>query len=109
MPSKENEIQFNDYRKFNKVSFIIYADLEFFIENINGYKDNSKHLLKTKVDEHIPSCFLISVKSSFKDRKNRHDVYRSKDCMKMFFQYIREHAIKTINFENKKLKLSAKE
>ena len=91
MPSKENEIsQFNEYQKFNKVSFINYADLEFFTENIDGYKNNSKYLFETKVDEHIPSGYLISTKSSFKNRENRRDVYGGKDYIKMFFEYLRE-------------------
>ena len=42
----------------------------------------------------------MSTISSFKDTKNKHDVYRGKDFMKMFMfcESLREHAIKVINF-----------
>ena len=42
---------------------------------------------------------------SFKSIENKHDVYRGKDCMKKNCEYLREHAIKIINFKKKKMKL----
>ena len=46
---------------------------------------------------------------SFKNIENKHDVYRGKYCMKKFCESIREHAMKTINFKKKKMKLLTKE
>ena len=40
--------------------------------------------------------------------ENKHDAYRSKDCMKMFYEFLIEHAMKIINFQ-KKMKLLTKE
>ena len=45
----------------------------------------------------------------FRSMKNRHDVYRGKDCMKKFCESLREHAMKIINLKNKKMKLLTKE
>ena len=43
MSSEENKIlQFNQYQKSDKAPFIIYADLEFIIEKIEGCKNNPK-------------------------------------------------------------------
>ena len=42
---------------------------------------------------------------SFKSIENKHDVYRGKDCMKMFCKFLREHAIEIINFKKKKKKV----
>ena len=37
-------------------------------------------------------------------------MYRGKDCMKTFFEYLREHAMKLINLKKEnKMKLLAKE
>ena len=36
-------------------------------------------------------------------------MYRGKDCMKKFFEYLREHAMKINNFKKKKMKLLTKE
>ena len=48
----------------------------------------------------------MSTISSFKDR---HDVYRGRDCIRKFFESLIEHAIKIINFKKKKMNLLTKE
>ena len=35
-------------------------------------------------------------------------MYRGKDCMKKFYEFLKEHAMKIINFKKKKLKLLTK-
>ena len=51
----------------------------------------------------------MSTISSFRSIENKHDVYRGKDYMKKFCQFLREHAMKIINFKKKKIKLLTKE
>ena len=51
----------------------------------------------------------MSTISSFRSIENKHDVYRAKDCTKNFCEYVRKHAMKTINFKKKKTKLLMKE
>ena len=51
----------------------------------------------------------MSTISSFRIIENKHDVYRSKDFMKKFCEFFRQHAIKIIIYGNKKLKLLIKE
>ena len=51
--------------------------------------------------EHIQSDFLMSTTPSFKSIKNKHDAYRGKDCMKMFCESLRTHAMEIINFFKK--------
>ena len=51
----------------------------------------------------------MSTKFSFRSIENKHDVYRGKDCMKKLCEFLREHAIKIINFKKKKMKLLSKE
>ena len=47
--------------------------------------------------------------SSYKSIENKHDVYRGEDCMKKFSEFLREHAMKIINFkQKKKMKLLTK-
>ena len=47
----------------------------------------------------IPSEYMstMSTISSFKSIKSKHDVNRDKDCMKKFYESLRENAMKTIN------------
>ena len=46
--------------------------------------------------------FSMSTISLFRSIENKHDVYRRKDCIKNFCEFLREHAKKIINFNKKK-------
>ena len=87
---------------FYTVPFIIYADLDCLMEKVDESKNNPENTFTTKLSEHIPSCFLMSTTSSFKSIKNKHDVHRGKNRMKIFCQSLREHAMKIINVKIKK-------
>ena len=65
--------------------------------------------LYQKEGKHIPTGFSMSTISSFKSIENKHDVYRGKDCMKKFCEFLRKHAMKIINFKKKNMKLLTKE
>ena len=110
MSSDETKIfEFNQYQKSNKAPFIIYADLACIIEKIDGCKNNSENSSTAKVSEHIPSGFSMSTISSFRSIEDKHDEYRGKDFMKKFCEFLREHAMKIINFKKKKITLLTKE
>ena len=40
--------------------------------------------------------------SKFDGIKNKHNVYRDKNCIKKFCEYLREYAMEIINFERQK-------
>ena len=110
MSSEHTEIlEFNQHQKSDEALFVIYADLDSFIENIDGCKTNPEKSSTTKVREHIPSGFLMSTISSFKSIENKHGVYKIKDCMKKFCAFLREHVMKIFDFKKKKMKLLTKE
>ena len=95
MPSVDTQIlEFNQYQKSDKAPFIIYADLKCIIEKIDGCKNNAENSSSTKVSEHIPSGFSMCTISSFRSIEKKHDVYRGKDCVKNFCEFLREHALK---------------
>ena len=61
MPSEDTKIlEFNQYQKSDKGTFIIYADLECIIERIDGCKNNPQNSSTKKLSDHIPSGFSIS-------------------------------------------------
>ena len=47
-------------------------------------KNNPENTSTTNVEVDIPSSFLMFTILSVKSIENKHDVYRGKDCMKMF-------------------------
>ena len=75
MPSEYKKIlKFNHYHVSGKVPFIIYADLEYLTEEIDGCKNNTENSSTTKVGEHILSRFSMSTISLLKSIENKHDV-----------------------------------
>ena len=57
------------------------------------------------LSEHISPGFSRSKISYFRSIENKHDVYREKRLHENILEFLREHAIKTINFNQKKTKL----
>ena len=103
MPSEDTKLlEFNQYQKPYKAPFIIYADLECLIEKTDGCKNNLENSSTAKVGEHILSGFSVPAMSSFKCIENEHDVYRGKDCVKMFCKSLKEHAMEVVNIKKKK-------
>ena len=45
----------------------------------------------------------MSTVSYFRSIDNKNDMYGGKDCMKIFFEFLREHAIKIFNLKKKLL------
>ena len=85
--------------------FIIYEDFECIIEKLDGCKNNSENSSTTKESKDIHSGFSMSRISSFRSIENKLDVYRRKDCMEYFYEFLREHVKSIINFRKKKMKL----
>ena len=73
------------------------------MKNIDGFKNNHENSSTTKVIEHIPSDFSMSTISWFRSIENKHDVYRGKDCLKKFCEFLKEDTMEIINFKKKKL------
>ena len=65
VPSEDNKIlEFDQYQKFDKAPFIIYADLECIIDGCKNIPENSSTV---KVIKHIPSGFSMSTTASFRN------------------------------------------
>ena len=89
MPSEDTRIlEFNQYQKSDTAPFIIYADLECIVEMIDACKNNLENSYTTKESEHILSGFSMFTISSFRNIENKHDMYRGKDCMKKFREFL---------------------
>ena len=101
--------KFNQCQNSDKAPFIIYADLECIIENIDGCKNKPENSSTTKVSEHIQSSFSMSTISLLRGIQSKHYVYRGKDCMKFFCEFLREYAMNIINFKKRKLMLLTNE
>ena len=88
-----------------KVPFIIYADLECLLEQLNTCHNNPEKSSTTKINKHTPSSYSLFTYRSFDTTKNKFDYYRGKNCMQNTLENLdlREHAKKIINYEKKQM------
>ena len=55
MPSENDKIlEFNQYMKSDKMSYIIYTDIESLIRKLDGCANNPENSSTTKIGEHGP-------------------------------------------------------
>ena len=62
MPFKKNNtLKFDQYMKSDKILYIVYADIESLIKKIDGCVNNPENTSTTKIGEHIPRGYFISI------------------------------------------------
>ena len=104
MPTKDsNTIKYNQEEKSVKLPFVIYADLECLLEKMSTCINNPNESSTTEINKHTPSGYSIFTSCSFDESKNKINYYRGDDCMKKFCKDLREHAMKIINYEKKRM------
>ena len=104
MPTKDsNIIKYNQGKKSIKLSFVVYADLEYLLEKMSTCQNNPNESSTTEINKHVPSGYSLFTHCSFDKTKNKLDYYRGKDCIQKFCKDLREHATKIINYEKKKM------
>ena len=103
LSEKNNILKFSQHEKLDKMPYIIYVDLECLVKRIKGCQKNPKISSTTKVGEHIPCGYSMSTMWRFDHTKNKHALYRGKDCMKKLCKSLTEHAQRIIGFEKKKM------
>lgn len=85
MPNPEKSVlEFKDHRRQMDVPFVIYADFECILENVNTYVSS-----KTKyIQKHIPCAFSYYVRCSYDDALDKFKIYTGEDASKMFIECI---------------------
>ena len=103
MSKEDNKIlKYNHGEKSMKVPFIIYADLEPFLEKMSTCHNNPKKSSTTKINKHTLFGYSLFTDCSIDATKNKLDCYRGKYCMERFCKDLKEHATKIINYIKKK-------
>ena len=92
----------NAFRSSDKTPSFIHLALKFLTKSIDECKNSFKNFT-LKVDEHISREFLMPSICIFDSIENKHNVYRGEYCIERFPEFLRENAMKIINFEKKKM------
>ena len=104
--SKNNILEFNQYKRLDKMLYIIYTNIESLIKKIERSANNLEKTSTTKVGKHIPGGYSMPTIGAFDHIENTHSLYCREDGMKKFCRSLREHASSALDFKKKK-KLSS--
>ena len=104
VPSEKDDIlEFKQYIKSEKMTYIIYADIESLIRKIDGCANNPENSSTTKIGEHIHCRYSMPAISGFHHIEDKHTLYCRKYCIKKFCTSLREQAKYIIDFEMNKM------
>ena len=82
MSNEKNKLfEFTQYLKSIKVPSLIYVDLEFVTKKLGRHKNNPEKVPTAKLGENILWGYSMW---TFNDTENKHNAYRSENCMKKF-------------------------
>ena len=92
MPRKGSTIEFCDGQNQFKVPFTMYVDFESILEPIQGFSPEPMGPYTSKVTKHLPSGWCVYSKFEYGEVKDPLRLYRGKDCLKKFCDYITQEA-----------------
>ena len=100
---KDSILEFNKYMKSDKMSCIIYADMESLIKKkkINGCTNNPENFSKRRITEHISCGYSMSTIWAFNHVKKKLYIVE-KLLKKGFLNLLRENTKNIIDYEKKK-------
>ena len=90
MPQKGSKIEFCDGQNQFKVPFIMYADFESILEPIQNPNPVTIGPYTSEVTKHSPAPLVGVFTANLCMEKLK--LYRGKDCLEKFFDYIRQEA-----------------
>ena len=95
MPKQGSTVEFKDGQNQFRVPFIMYADFESILELMGpgelGFP-NPNQPYTTEVNQHTPSGRCVYSKFAYGDVDNLLRLYRGKDCIETFCNYIKGEA-----------------
>ena len=92
MPREGSKVEFCDGQNQFKVPFIMYADFKSILEPIQGPNPEPMGPYTSKITKHSPSGWCVYSKFVYGEVKDPLRLYRGKDCLKKFCDYIRQEA-----------------
>ena len=95
MPKQGSTVEFKDGQNQLKVPFIMYADFESILEPMGPVEPgspNPNEPYTNEVNQHTPFGWWVHSKFAYRDVDNPIRLYRGKDCIETFCNYIKGEA-----------------
>ena len=104
MPEEDkNILKYLPGEKSLKAPFAIYFDFECLLIKEQSRQNNLKKSYTERKTKHEPSGYSLSLICSFDEAKNRHYLYRGKDCVEDFCKQLKELGTEIINYKEKEM------
>ena len=101
-PNKGSTIEFYDRQNQFKVPFMMYVDFEAILAPIQGPNPDPSQAYTTKVNQRIPSGWCVYSKFAYGKVDDPLKLYRGKDCVERFCDYIKQEAHRLYHMFTKK-------
>ena len=92
MPREGSKVSFCNGQNQFKVPFVMYEDFESILEPIQDPNPDPKESDTSEVTKHSPSGWCVYSKFAYREVKDPLKLYRGKDCLEKFCDYIRKEA-----------------
>ena len=93
MPKQGSTVEFKDGQNQFKVLFTMYSDFESILEPMDPVEPGSPNQPYTnEVNQHTPSGWCVYSKFAYRDVDDPLRLYRGKDCIETFCNYIKGEA-----------------
>ena len=98
---RKNILKYYSGEKSLKTPFALYADFECLLIKEQSCQKNPEKSYTERKARYELSRYSLSLICSFDSTKNKHYVYRRKDCVKHFCRKLKELGTEIINYEKK--------
>ena len=92
MPHVGSTVEFKDGQNQFKVPFIMYADFESILEPTESPNPDPNQPYSQHVNQHVSSGWCVYSKFAYGEVKDPPKIYRGKDCVEKFCDYIKREA-----------------
>ena len=97
----KNILKYYPREKLLKAPFALYADFESLLIKVQSCQNNPEKSYTERKAEYEPSCYSLGLICSFDSTKNKHYVYRGKDCVENFYKKLKDLGTEISNYEKK--------
>ena len=92
MPREGSTVEFCDGQNQFRIPFVMYADFEAILKPIQGPSLDPSESYTSEVTKHSPSGWCVYSKFAYGEVKDPLKLYRGKDCVEKFCDYIKREA-----------------
>ena len=99
----EKILKYNPGEKSLKAPFALYLDLKCLLKKQQSLQNNPEKSYTVKKAKHEPSGGVMFTTCSSDKTENKLDYYRGRDCIENLCKKLKEHEMKIITYEKKKM------